>query len=761
MRHLDQAPVIPAAGPFAGRYLVERELGHGGMATVVLAEEQKHHRKVAIKILRPELARSLGADRFLREIAIAARLSHPHILPLIDSGEAAGVLYYVTPYIADGSLRDRLRDARPMAVADALRIASDVGAALHFAHRAGFVHRDVKPENILFSDGHALLADFGLARAACAAEGAGGGGGASMVSLSEAGIAIGTPAYMSPEQVAGETDLDARTDIYSLACVVYEMLAGVPPFHGSSARAVMARHATEVPRPLRELRAEIPAALQTAVHRALAKDPAHRFPSASEFVETLGTAAHAAGQSTRAGVRSIAVLPFVNASADRENEYLSDGITDELIDALSRMESLRVASRTSVFALKGRPLDVRAIGATLGVGVVLEGTVRRADDRLRVTAQLTSTDDGRLLWSQRFDRTLDDVFTVQDELARTIVSTLRATGLAGLAEPGPRRRTENMEAYRLYLHGRWAVNKRTQEGIAEAIGYFERAIAADPKFALAYAGLADAYALHVDYRSVPVDEGFANARRYAETAITLDPAAAEAHASLAWTLFIYDWRWNDAEREFRRAIALDPDYAPAHQWFAFLLAARGQLEEGLVEAHAALDIDPGSVSVRRSVGWLYYYARRYERARHHLERAIEMNPMSEETYRVLGLARVVEGRHEDAEWMLREALALPGSGSYTLATLGYALARAGRQAEAEQILGDLLVRSEGTYVSPAALSLAYLGLDDHPKALDWMERAYRDRRGWLAYLGINPVFDPLRGDPRFEALVERMGLTAR
>ena len=761
MRHLDQAPVIPAAGPFAGRYLVERELGHGGMATVVLAEEQKHHRKVAIKILRPELARSLGTERFLREIAIAARLSHPHILPLIDSGEAAGVLYYVTPFIADGSLRDRLVAERMLPIAEALRIASDVGAALAFAHRAGFVHRDVKPENILFSDGHALLADFGLARAACVAEAAGGDDGASMASLSEAGIAIGTPAYMSPEQAAGETDLDARSDIYSLACVVHEMLAGAPPFHGTSARTTMARHATEPPRPMRELRAEIPAALEAAVLKALAKDPAHRFPSASEFVDVLGAALHAAGRPARAGVRSIAVLPFVNASADRENEYLSDGITDELIDALSKVEALRVASRTSVFALKGRPLDVRAIGATLGVGVVLEGTVRRAEDRLRVTAQLSSTDDGRLLWSQRFDRTLDDVFAVQDELARTIVATLRATGLAELAEPEPRRRTENMEAYRLYLHGRWAANKRTQDGIAEAIGYFERAIAADPKFALAYTGLADAYALHVDYRSVPVDEGFAHARRYAETAIALDPSAAEAHASLAWTLFIYDWRWDDAEREFRRAIELDPAYAPAHQWFAFLLAARGQHEEALVEAHAALDIDPGSVSVRRSVGLQYFYARRYERARHHLDRTIEMNPMVEETYRVQGLVRAVEGRHEEAEWMLREALALPGAGSYTLATLGYALARSGRRGEAEQILGELLARAGRMYVSPAALSLAYLGLNDHPRALDWLERAHGDRRGWLAYLCVNPVFDPLRGEPRFEALVERMGLKAR
>jgi serine/threonine-protein kinase len=744
----------PVAPTLADRYAIERELGRGGMATVYLADELKHRRKVAIKVLRPELSASLGVERFVREIAIAAQLTHPHILPLIDSGEANGLLYYVTPYIAGGSLRERLGVGR-LPVRDVVRIAEGVAAALEFAHRAGFVHRDVKPENILFSDDLPILADFGLARACCAED-------VQPVTgmVSEAGLAIGTPAYMSPEQAAGDRDLGSRSDTYSLACVVFEMLTGAPPFHGTGARATMARHATETPSSVRTLRAEVPGAMESAIARALAKDPDHRFASVTEFVaeleNALRTSATLSGGPSRAAVRSIAVLPFVNASPDPENEYLSDGITDELIDALSKIEVLRVASRTSVFAIKGRPLDVRAIGSLLGVGVVLEGTVRRSGDRLRVTAQLTSTDDGRLLWSQRYDRRLDDVFAVQDELARTIVTTLRLTGLAGIAEPEQRRHTESIEAYALYLRGRWAANKRSQEGVAEAITFFEGAIAEDPRYALAYTGLADAYSLNVDYRSVPVDEGFEQAKRYARAALALDDSLAEAHASLAWSLFIYDWQWSDAEAEFRRAIELDPHYAGAHQWYAFLLASQARHEEALVASHTAQELDPGSVSARRSLGWQYYYARRFERSRNHLARAVEMNPVAEETYRVLGLVSAMEGRHDEAERTLREAITLPGAGSYTLATLGYALAIAGQRAEARRIRGDLVARAEREYVSPAAIATAHIGLDEKSEALDWMERAHRDRRGWMAYLSVNPMFDPLRGEPRFEALVARM-----
>lgn len=730
----------------AERYAIDRELGHGGMATVWLATERKHHRQVAIKVLHADVAASVGAERFLREIRILARLAHPHIVPLIDSGDADGTPYWVSPFVPGGSLRDRLEREHRIAIDDAVAIAREVAMALDYAHRNGVVHRDVKPENILFADGHAVLADFGVARLSSLTD---------TDVVTEAGVALGTPAYMSPEQASGDT-LGASSDVYSLACVVYEMLSGEPPLRGPNVRATLAKQVTVTPRAIRLLRPEVPASLERALARALAKDPEHRYAGVMAFADALRDGVTETASAWTAPVRSVAVLPFVNASPAPENEYLSDGITDELIAALARVDGLRVASRTSVFALKGKPLDVRAIGALLGVSEVLEGTVRTSGTQLRVTAQLTSTDDGRLLWSQRYDRELRDVFAIQDEIANTIVDTLRVTSFGGSARPSPRRYTENLTAYGLYLRGRFAWNKRTQEGVTEAIDFFERAIAEDPGYALAYTGLSDAYALGVDYRSVPVDDGLQLAETYARKAIELDDDLAEAHASLAWCLFVYQWNWPEALAEFERAIALDPGYASAHQWYAFALASRGALDKALVEGHTAQELDPSSVSVRRSLAWLYYYARRFGQTRYHLERALTMNPAAEETYRVLGLSLAVEGQATEAERVLRRAVLMHGSGSYTYGTLGYALARGGKLEEARGIAEGLERLRTREYVSPVALATVHLGLGNHSRALDWAECALVERRGWLAYLTVNPLVDPLRGDPRFEALVERM-----
>ena len=745
----DAVAVVTAA--LGDRYAIDRELGRGGMATVYVAQDRRHAREVAIKVLRPDVAAAIGAERFLREIAIAARLTHPHVLPLIDSGQAAGSLYYVMPYVRGESLRQRLARERRLPLKDALRIARELGAGLDYAHREGFIHRDVKPENVLLADGHAVIADFGIARAICQS--------CDGQNVTEVGLTIGTPEYMSPEQAAGDRDLDGRSDLYSLACVIYETLAGEPPFAGASARAVMAQHLSEAPPPLRARRPDAPAAVEQALARALAKDPADRFATVAQFVAALeATDAPGAAPALVGKTRSLAVLPFVNGSADPENEYLCDGVTDELINALTKVEGLRIASRTSVFALKGKPQDIRAIGALLGVSAVLEGTVRKADDRLRITVQLAAADDGRTLWSERYDRRLDDVFAVHDEIARTIVSTLRTTFLADIADPTPRRYTDNVQAYSLYLKGRFCWNKRSQEGVREAIAYFEQAIDHDPGYTLAYSGLSDAYALQVDYRGVPVTEGYELARRYALKALELDDDLPEAHTSLAWVQFAYDWDWEGAERSYRRALELSPGYATGHHWYSFVLLATGQAEQALVEAHTALELDPSSLSIRRGLGWLYYYTRRYESAVYHLRRAIAMNPTSEDTYRILGLVLTQQGAYDEAERAFREAITLSPELSYATAGVAHVLALRGRRREAEALLAELEARARNHYVSPVAFCIVHLGLRNIDQAFEWFERAYQDRRGWLTYLKVDPMLDAVRDDPRFAELVKRMRL---
>src|SRR5436189_2910499 len=421
----------------AGRYTIERELGRGGMATVYLAEDVKHGRPVALKVLSPQLAASLGTERFLGEIQIAARLTHPHILPLHDSGEADGLPYYVMPYVEGESLRGRLIHERQLPIEDALRIAREVADALEYAHHRDIVHRDIKPENILFQTGHAVVSDFGIARAINVA-------GTSR--MTGTGIAVGTPGYMSPEQAGGVDELDGRSDVYSLGCVLFEMLAGGPPFTGWSAHAILARQVLEPLPRLRTFRDTVPEWLELVVARALANAPGDRFAGVAEFIAALSSptpatradAAPARAHTTPAPEHSIAVLPFVNLSADPENGYFCDGMTEEILNALSAVPSLRVASRTSSFVFKDATQDVQTIGEKLRVRTVLEGSVRRADVKLRVTAQLINVADGFHLWSHTYEREMKDVFAVQDEIARAIVNALKVKlecGPGVLAEP--------------------------------------------------------------------------------------------------------------------------------------------------------------------------------------------------------------------------------------------------------------------------------------------------------------------------------------
>jgi len=739
----------------ADRYRIEEEIGRGGMATVYLAEDLKHARKVAIKVLVPSGGtQSYEPQRFLREIRIAARLSHPQILPLHDSGELDGLLYFVMPYAGCETLRDQLEREGALPIDDALRITRAVATALGYAHRHNVLHRDIKPENILIQEGEPVVADFGVATAISAAAGG------DNIYITDRGFVVGTPAYMSPEQASAERDLDGRSDLYSLACVLFEMLAGKPPFSGSGARATMARHAIEPAPSIRSLRPNVPLAVERALERALAKAPKERFATMAEFCDALVSATPAAELPVSSpDTRAIAVLPFVNASADPENEYFSDGMTDELITALSKVEGLHVASRTSVFALKNVREDVRTLGARLNVSAVLEGSVRKAGNRIRVTVQLIGVADGRTLWSERYDREMSDVFAIQDEIAGTIVRTLRSTLLGDLGDLTPVRYTENVRAYSLYLKGRFWWNRRTQEDIAEGIRYFEQAIAEDPSYALAYSGLADSYALDLDYRGAPVKEGMERAKAEARKAIELDESLAEAHTSLAWVVFIYDWDWSGADREFRRAIELNPRYSTARQWYAWYLMAMGRFDEAQREGRIAVDLDPASVSIRRSLGWLQYYSGQHSAALDSLRRALTMNPTAEETHRLLGLVYMQQGRYDEAAEAFREAVANSNNSTLAFAGLGHVAALRGDPVEARKVLDQLQDRARTQYVSPVAMVGLQVTLGDIDAAFEGLERAYQERRGWMAYLKIEPMLVAIRSDPRFHKFLELMRLT--
>ncbi|MGK2961820.1 MAG: protein kinase domain-containing protein [Gemmatimonadaceae bacterium] len=560
----------------AGSYVIDRELGSGGMATVYLAQDCKHDRVVALKVLHPDLAASLGPERFLREIKLAARLNHPHILPLFDSGEADAFLYYVMPYVEGESLRERLEREKQLPVDEAVHHAKGIASALDYAHRQKIVHRDIKPENVMLYEGEAMVMDFGIAKAVSAA---------ASETLTQTGMMVGTPAYVSPEQAAGELNLDGQSDQYSLACVLYEMLAGERPFSGANAHAVMTKRFTETAAPLRTVRGAVPEHVERAVGKAMAADPTARFETTALFAQALGSEVLATPTNTAtlpmtvvSAAKSIAVLPFANMSADQENEYFTDGMAEELISALSKIQSLRVASRTSSFAFKGKNEDIGDIGRKLKVSTVLEGSVRKMGNKLRIAAQLINVADGYQLWSERFDRDMEDVFAIQDEISQAIFDALRVILSEGEKKAIERDRSVNVEAYEYYLRGRQFIHQWSRNGLEYARQMFRRAIEIDPDYALAYAGLADSCSLlymNCDAREQNLVQGNAASKR----ALELGPDLAEAHLA-SGLVHSLSMRFTEAQREFDFAMKLDPKLFEAVYHYGRAKFAQGEYAEG-------------------------------------------------------------------------------------------------------------------------------------------------------------------------------------
>jgi eukaryotic-like serine/threonine-protein kinase len=752
--------VALAAQSRLGPYEILAPLGAGGMGEVYRAHDTRLGRDVAVKVLPAFSGGSPDAiARFHLEARAVAALSHPNILAIHDVGEENRIVYAVMELLEGETLRARLT-ASAIPARKSVEYALQIARGLAAAHDRGIVHRDLKPENVFLTrEGLVKILDFGLAllsRGPSAPEGASqsptSGG-------TQPGIVLGTAGYMSPEQVRGRP-VDHRSDLFALGTILYEMLTGRRAFHGDSPAESMLAVLQEDPM-ASPSGAQIPPELARIVAHCLEKEPGERFQNARDFAFALeawerqpsgsvsGQAATAAPAET-----SIAVLPFRNMSADREAEYFSDGITEEIISALTGIKQLRVAARTSSFAFKGKDTDVRQIGREIGVRAVLEGSVRQAGRRLRITAQLIDVASGYHLWSERYDREMEDIFAIQDEIAGAIAQTMRVRLLpADEARPAAHG-TEDVEAYNDYLKGRYFFNRRQPP---EAIAEFERAIARDPRYVAAYTGLADSYCIFGFYGGISTRDAFARSRAAVEKALELDADSPEVRVSRALVEHYFGWDLDREETELRRAMALAPQASAPPSWIALLVSFRGRPEEGLELARRAARLEPLAANVQTNVGWALFAARRFEEAVQELRRALHIDPDAPYPLWAISLAYQKVGEHEKAIAALERAVAVTGRRqSHYIALLGGAYAAAGRREEAVAICEELRERGRKEYVPPFHMVFLHMPMGDFDAAFESLERAVAERNALVWWIQGSPVYDALRSDPRFTQILSRI-----
>jgi len=781
----------------ANRYEIIEELGKGGMGRVYRVEDTKLKQEVALKLIKFEIAKDKETiERFRNELKTARMIAHKNVCRMFDLGEAEGAHFITMEYVRGENLKNMIRVSGQLGIGTAVSAAEQVCEGLSEAHRLGVVHRDLKPSNIMIDrEGNVRIMDFGIARSL---ESRG---------ITEVGMLIGTPEYMSPEQVEGK-EADQRSDIYSLGIILYEMVTGKVPFEGDTPFTIGVKHKSEMPQNPKELNSQIPDDLSRLILQCLAKEKERRYQTAEELrrdLERIGKGIPTTERiipvrrpltskeitvkftvkkffipaasivalvvigmilwqavfrkavfPTAPSQHSVAVLPFIDLSPQKEHEWLSDGISEAMITALSRLKGLRVPARTSSFFFKGKDPDIQEIGQKLNVENVLEGSVQVAGDVLRVNAQLISVKDGFHLWSDKFDLKLEDVFSIQDEIAQEVVKALKVRLLGEEEIQLTKKYTDNLEAYNLYLQGRFFWNKRDRGNLEKSIEYFEKALEKDPNYALAYAGLADSYMVLGNNAFVSPAEAYPKARELALKALEMDHRLAEAHATLALIEIDYDWDWAGADEEFKLALQIDPGYGFAHAGYAFLLSCLGRHEEAIKEIKTARDLDPLSPRIVANVGFVIYNSRKYDHALKELKKAIELYPEHAQNYIYAARIYAALNRYEEAYAALQRYKEITGAESQTY--LAYVYAKWGKREEAEELLQKTVERSKRSYISLTYIAPIYGFLGDIDQALSLLEKAYLERDNRLCYLKIDPRYDPLRSDPRFKALLKKMNL---
>ena len=781
-------------------YRILSRLGTGGMGEVHLAEDTRLGRKIALKILPSEfVADADRVRRFEQEARAVSALNHPNILVIYEIGHEHDIHYIATEYIEGQTLREKLQHGK-LNLCATLDIAAQIAEALQAAHNTGIIHRDIKPENVMIRpDGYVKVLDFGLAKLTLLRNADFGSRSSETETLADSlpnnpqsqipnpqftnpGVVMGTAHYMSPEQARG-LQVDARSDIFSFGILLYEMLAGVKPFTGQTMTDVLAAILRAEPLPLSQHVPSLPAELDSYLAKALCKDCSTRYQTISELLnhlKRLRQRMEFADQTTvilssdinlssrlssaprkartRKAIDSLAVLPLINASDDPNLEYLSDGITESIINNLSKLPKLRVIPRSTVFRYKGRTVDPQEAGEELGVRAVFTGRIVQVSNAIILKAELIDIANQSQLWGEQYRHQNKNIFTLEAEISEDISEKLRLRLSGEEKKKLVKRYTKNTEAYHLYLKGRYFTNKRTPDWIKKGIEHFQQAIDLDPNYALAYAGLADSYAfLASSTGGFPPRETYPKAEAAARQALAIDDTLGEAHSTLGFYNLLFAWDFAAAKREYKRAIELSPNYANAHDGYSFYLKATGQHKASIQSCKRAQELDPLSLFATLSLGWAYYFARDYEAALTQTRKVLEMDANFGFAHWHAGKVYLQTGQFTEAVKSLRQALNLVGGTPPFISFLGYALARAGKPREARQMLAQLLRLTQKQYVSSYFIALIYLGLGEIDQTFEWLEQAYEERSGFLAFIGVEPMLDDLRGDERFEDLRRRCG----